>query len=404
MNPYAEKITRFFLLAPILWAFTGMFWLPKGISLMGGLCVITTLLLILRCHGKNFSINIKSNHFLWLLLLYIAYACISRFYHGYSSREIKALIFACAYVLFLPPEILSTQTIRRILLLAAIGIFATALYQHHILNIDRINGFINPITYATFAATCSIALFTYALHHPVRYIQLLLFSGSSMALIGTVLTGTRGVMLAVGISGITLLYLHSKTFTASRRKLIRISTIILLILAAVTIYPLIKGRVIHTQHEIGQITRGDYESSFGQRIQMWRSGLRSIGKAPVFGLGDNYMAEFSEQHQQKLITKSLYAYQIPHYHNQYLDKLIKNGLTGLILLLLLLGYPLYMALKTRQPSTAKFNIIGLTIILFVSGLTDVPLNHAPTLYYFIFLTVFYLHTLKNPEAQPHNRL
>ena len=92
------------------------------------------------------------------------------------------------------------------------------------------------------------------------------------------------------------------------------------------------------------------------------------------------------------------AVKFTHYHNQFLNELVKYGLIGLILLLLSIIYPLYYLKKNNDENTWPGMII---IFIFILGsLTDVPYQHAQTfMFYFIFL---YL-TLGNQSSQEQDK-
>lgn len=73
-----------------------------------------------------------------------------------------------------------------------------------------------------------------------------------------------------------------------------------------------------------------------------------------------------------------------HYHNQFLNKMVKSGSLGLILLISILIYPL-ARVKHLQPLT-KYITIGAVTLFFIAGLTDVPFNHPqPLMLYLLFL-------------------
>lgn len=77
----------------------------------------------------------------------------------------------------------------------------------------------------------------------------------------------------------------------------------------------------------------------------------------------------------------MYNLQPAHYHNQYIDKLVKNGVVGLVLFLSLLLTPLWLCSKEHY---AKYITISLCTLLAIASLTDVPFNHGQTL--FIYMT------------------
>uniref|UniRef100_UPI003CC9172E O-antigen ligase family protein n=1 Tax=Vibrio splendidus TaxID=29497 RepID=UPI003CC9172E len=80
----------------------------------------------------------------------------------------------------------------------------------------------------------------------------------------------------------------------------------------------------------------------------------------------------------------LYYYASSHYHNQFLDNMVKSGTIGLLFIIGLLIYPLIKIKSLNEEN--RYIVIGLTSLFFIAGLTDVPFNHPqPLLMYLLFL-------------------
>ncbi len=82
------------------------------------------------------------------------------------------------------------------------------------------------------------------------------------------------------------------------------------------------------------------------------------------------------------ISQCLYKLKPAHITaNQYIDKLVKNGVIGLALFLLLLLAPLWLYHKDHY---TKYITISLCALLAIASLTDVPFfNHGQTLFIFM---------------------
>lgn len=388
------------IMLPFVWLVTGLFWLPKGASYMGGLCTISVMCVLLVYRFTTLADNFKGSRFLWILGFAFIYAAFLYGYQGYSSRELKALFFALMFLLFFPMRTLDLPIFVGLFTVGAMGVCVTAGYQYYVLGVPRIQGFINPITYAAFAALCFVVHFSLLFTEMDKRRQAILIFLNILLLMALVLTGARGVLLAMLVTIVVMLGFYC-------RRVLKINKIGILLLLFVSIgvftfvYPAFQARIKHTQDEVALMAGGNYSSSIGLRLQMWRSAFYSAGVNPLLGLGDAYIQEFEKQYDQGLISKELYEHQSPHYHNQYIDKYIKTGLLGLSLLLLLLCYPLVMALRAPGRSFPKVCIIGVVSAMAISGLTDVPLNHAPIVYCYLFIMTYLLYALKNLEV-PNN--
>jgi O-antigen ligase len=120
---------------------------------------------------------------------------------------------------------------------------------------------------------------------------------------------------------------------------------------------------------------------------LWESALHANPNT-VFGVGtgdyENVLNEYYETHDL-----STYASSNFNPHNQFIGTYIANGLIGLICLLLLLGKPIYLSVKTG-------NALG-TLIFFpfiIYGITEVFFGRYQGVVFFALLhqmfTAYYL--------------
>ncbi|MFA0520707.1 O-antigen ligase family protein, partial [Vibrio sp. 10N.222.55.E8] len=105
------------------------------------------------------------------------------------------------------------------------------------------------------------------------------------------------------------------------------------ILAMSLSYNQIEDRINSTLVEIHKISNGDMTSSIGLRFQMWKSARYSFVKSPIYGLGDSHREVLIELNKEGLVDDSLVKFSPNHYHNQFIDKLVKTGIIGLISML-----------------------------------------------------------------------
>lgn len=123
------------------------------------------------------------------------------------------------------------------------------------------------------------------------------------------------------------------------------------------------------------------DATFRSRIPAWESALRAFQKQPLLGNGPEsystthaeYIAENLERLERELGRDMVErdTKKLPHAHNQYLMYLAESGALGLTLYLLLLGYPLCVAMRERD-------LFGLTVpllLLFILlGTFEAPLS------------------------------
>ncbi len=132
-------------------------------------------------------------------------------------------------------------------------------------------------------------------------------------------------------------------------------------------------------------------SSIGIRLEMWRGSWYLFRESPLFGVGrGNY-----NQAMQKYIDKGMVHPAVNnhgHPHSAYMETLASRGILGMVVMLLLLYYPLYVFFKTRKqsPHTAlmgMIHIIAISIFSITEAATFIKGNFVAI--NLLFLAVFY---------------
>jgi O-antigen ligase len=118
---------------------------------------------------------------------------------------------------------------------------------------------------------------------------------------------------------------------------------------------------------------------------MWMLAPEFIKQKPILGHGEEQREILKGKLKNGEMSKNLFHDVSAHYHNQFLDKMVKYGVVGLTLLMALLLYPL-MRVK-KLPSLDTYIVIGLVSLFFIAGLTDVPFNHPQTMMLYLFFIV-----------------
>ena len=146
----------------------------------------------------------------------------------------------------------------------------------------------------------------------------------------------------------------------------------------------INERYSQTIYEIKKIQSDDYSTSVGLRLQMWMLAPELIKQKLILGHGQEQREILKDKLEHGEISGPLYHYASAHFHNQFLDKVVKSGIIGLTLVIGLLIYPLMIVKKLLSLDT--YIAIGLVSLFFIAGLTDVPFNHPqPLMLYLLFL-------------------
>jgi len=382
-----EKFLKILMLLPFVWGFSGLLLLKNGDKLM----IIAIVISIITTLSKYGCDSIKKNMHdkgLWLVLAITTYTIFSYFYHGASSREVRALLGATLLLWIFPREIMNKKVLKLLIVLGSASLLCSTYYFSFYLDLPREMWPINAIPHGIVGAVItSIALILLIDDQNIRnrIILLLCFSMSIGALL---INQTRGVWLSLAVAIVIIICLNVKV-----KHINWLYTLIILVLLSIVIYavkPKIEERIKWTQSEITSIQSGKFNTSIGYRLQLWMASPKIIIQRPVLGSGEGHQALADDLVLKGDIPEVLVG--IQHYHNQYLDDLVKGGIIGFILLLAMLIYPLYPA-----PLGVNKQIVITTVTIYsISGLTDVPFNHGITIFMYILL-VFTLN-IKSDEA------
>ncbi|MEZ8557574.1 O-antigen ligase family protein [Vibrio cyclitrophicus] len=382
-----KQVYTALLLLPYFFAVTGMLVLDSGDKKMIPLFLISIIVSILVFKKETILNNIQSP-FVWLIGISCIYTVFSYYYHGASSREIRALIGTTLFLLIFPYKILTKQLIHWIILVGGFAICFNSIYFNIYLGVERDAGYINPIPYATASALLAIIALSLLMdkstfkHHIINLLAFLLY------LPPIILSEARGVWLALLLSIVIIVVIRCVKNPPSKNKtLLSLFTIIILLsIISIVFKDKINHRYEHTIYEVNNIKSGNYDTSIGWRLQLWELAPELFIQSPIIGQGHghNYEKILKEKIESNAISHYIYYYASSHYHNQIIDKLVKSGVIGLMLLIGLLAYPL-LTLKYLV-NYEKHIVVGSTSLFFISGLTDVPFNHPqPLMLYLLFL-------------------
>ncbi|MFA0194128.1 O-antigen ligase family protein [Vibrio artabrorum] len=343
------------------------------------LSIITNLI-----YYKNYKLkgNLK-NPYLFVIIINILIGSIMYYTIGFGSGEIRSYIAISLYLLLTNKTIIDKKNLTYLTLLAACISFFLLIYNVFTLEIPRGVQVFNPIPYAN-VLTIYAVVSLYLLLCRRSY---LLFISYFLLLAGIFLTETRGAIIPVII--VSFLMIATHLYKTNRLKFSYIGMILIpLILAMSLSYNQIEDRINSTLVEIHKISNGDMTSSIGLRFQMWKSARYSFVKSPIYGLGDSHREVLIELNKEGLVDDSLVKFSPNHYHNQFIDKLVKTGIIGLISMLTLLLTPLIVAYKNKKES--KSLIFYLTLLMAISCLTDVPINHPVVLMPFLLINYIFI--------------
>ena len=369
------------ILLPFIWLSTGMLILRNGDKTMVAMVIISLITTLVVYGLTTLKRNLSTNKLLWLLLIICGYFLFSYYYHGLSSREIRAFITETLLLAIFPSSLITKKTIIILTFISAGISLCYAYYHAFYLGLGR-NWPINAIPYGTLIAGISAIALSLCLTSTNYKEKLITFLAFILSSYGLIITESRGVWLGY----ITMLAVMFIIFMTTKKIKITWRSIMLafvvIIGVSVISKPLISQRLSQTQQEYNDIKSGNLNTSIGLRLQMWQSAPMIIEHHELLGQGDQYIQVLDRLFHQGRISQVLYTYQPAHFHNQFIDYIVKKGIIGLILLLCLFILPL--RLLKNASLLQRYITITLVSLFAVASLTDVPFNHGQTIFMYIF--------------------
>ena len=377
----------------------------------GGQSAIVLLLTMLyvfiakRKESKNLTLHKEEKIFLYLVFVFWLLQLFGILYQpeGYefenSRAQLKSFDYPMRWLLLLPVFFLLRRYLvdwRVMAIGMSIGVFisvAIATHQVYVLGLDRASGASNhtiPFSELMVAADLLLwMLMIYAWNNGNKIISFILLVASLAGFYGSLLSVTRGAWLAyVFMIAIWLLYMFKKSFS-DRQHLFSTPIIVRLLLAVLVFYTVsqtnqyqvLQSRSIAT---INSLAAADYNSATGARLAIYQDSFKVIKQHP-FGIGtDNFSA--IKQSNNNTFSQA---------HNELINLWVENGIQGVIILLLLLGYAFkvfYKHLKHSNDLVSVYAACGLILIVsyMIFGFSQAVFSHHQTLIFFIFYLYFFI--------------
>ena len=311
---------------------------------------------------KRPRLNLQRRDYLLLgtLLLYFCVFTANMLYHADPARELDMplrTLLAMPVLLLLiayPPRPAAWWSG---LAIGAISGAALALWQLLALDMDRPQAATsNAIHYGNVSmlfgmlALCGLG-WAREQKHRLAW-SLLLLAGGLTGILGSIISGSRGGWLALAVCGCLFAYYYSKG-RGVRYLLALLAALLAVFVLAYTLPNFgVPQRVAVAVTDIKQFQNNDnVTTSIGQRIEMWRTAWSLSGRHIWLGLGrSGYMAAKQQLAEEGKMDKMIKDH--TNAHNDYLDALVKRGITGVMALLALFLVPLALFARSVRHSAA----------------------------------------------------
>lgn len=385
LNTKTDAVQKAIYYITIVFTFMGIFALPKGHEIIGGLVTLSILVGFYN-YLRNKQYNKEVNIYISIILILYAYVVlISYALHGDWLRLAKSLFFVSLFYAFMPSLKNIRGAIQAALVLGSILIGAISIYQYSN-GSARPDGFTNAILFSQ----ASLIFFLFNIYFftvtPSIKIKLLLAISSFSTLIALYLSQSRGAWLALVIIVSAFLVIN---LIKNPKKYITLAVALFMLMTALfTQSDIIKKKVQAGVSDLSRAKQGQYNSSWGLRLVAWESAWIGIKEHPFVGVGkNNFHANKAEQVAKNQVSSLALHPALAHSHNQYFQSTLIRGPLGLLTLLLVLSIPLLI-----KPEDTRIKYLGISIAASyaIFGLSDVPFEHLNTMYlYALSMVVIY---------------
>lgn len=403
-----DKITLLGLfLMPVL-SITTRHWLSGWFSLLALVSLLALYKTIRQPIEKEEKI---------LLLIFSAFLIsffLSATINHWTENSIKRLGTESKYLLFLPLYLLvrrnrnSSSYLFAGTIIGSIILGVRAIYDTYFHEWHRAVGEYGQIAFGDHAAIFFTVASFIAIYSKDKTFSRHLIIPISLSLLSIYLSGARNAWLAGAVT-LVLIYIVTKpdirtSHLAGIFVPVLLLTTILAVVVSLTSQSRILSRFTTAISEVEAIsTRPDTDvtstlrgKSFRFRLEKWKAALDIFTEAPILGHGAgnigkhiNRYAKSGKAHPDLYDAPSETG--IGGTLNAYIDSMVHEGIIGLAIFLLLLLYPLFVAIRLRKYNLLLSNIgIVFTINYMIFGLSENPfISDNASSAYLLFLAVIF---------------
>ncbi|ABR73912.1 hypothetical protein CBG46_02630 [Actinobacillus succinogenes] len=361
---------------------------------------------------QSFALTKEDKWFCYAVLFYIIVRLITFGFHDDRWRHVdvvsQLLAFLPTYFLLRKFKICLNALFIAIPCSAVIG-FVVAAYDRLYLGLRLPFGNMIHIQAGDMALSLgwlSFPLFFYALKKKQKILTALCLLGILGGLGASVLSTARGGWISLPPVLLVLIYIFrqqlSKKFLAGLCTLVVVGAVVLFMIPQTQV-----SQRIHQAHSdiVNYFEKNNPNTSIGARFEMWKGALMIAQEHPLAGVGeDAFKTHFKRYATEGKMAKSASIY--AHAHNLYLDSLAKNGIFGLLSLLLVFFVPLRKFWRTaksadlNQKTIGALGVVHVVAVLFY-GMSEAFFSlHATQMFYFFLAFVLYSMTESAQTESP----
>lgn len=250
-----------------------------------------------------------------------------------------------------------------------------------------------------------------------RIFRRLCVAGAVLAFIGAVLSVTRNAWLSLLILYFMALILRGGVSrylsSANLKRLVVVVILFIPIIYFLSGIDYVKARFERVAEEPVAYFNADRSqtlpyTSIGFRFEQWRGVIIAFNQKPLLGHGVGNMGKVTNQLiRDGKVNDLVYLDHTEttgrpvHVHSAYFEYLGDTGIIGFVLTILMLFYPLYVALKKRNYDHIAWKFVAVHYVAFIlASLTEVPfIRNNWTSTFLVFGVVFFIWMMHESTTQ-----
>lgn len=323
---------------------------------------------------------------LGVLLFFGLEGIFNFFWHGFDGEFDKNSRFLLALPIFylIYRARPSLHALWLGIAFGVLGAFVLASYQKFFLGVPRVYGHTHAIQFGNLAMLLGVLCMTglgwaaSLSQHRRKYVVLLSVAAIA-GVVASAFSGSRGGWLGLPIILLVIFLAYYSIFSL-RAKLFALLFVVVGGFYLVSSPQIgVKERIQQAYQEIGLFQSGNVNTSVGLRLEMWRGAIKLTQEKPLLGWGkEGYQQGMTQLRQDERLRGSVSTFNHPH--NEFIDRLVKQGLLGFVALLLLYQVPLWAFALAKRDSYLPLRSIAMTGVVlslcyFDFGLTQSFLRH-----------------------------
>jgi O-antigen ligase len=329
-------------------------------------------------------------NFVWIAFCYYA--------NGEPGRGASFLWGRHFYLLFLIPLFyLFRQFDISDKMLVSI-LFCSVIVSFTDISVDLLQGVnhrlqgMNPNAFGPIQLSFTGILFFYFLKLPRSALKWIALGGTVIGMSTVILSLSKSTLITAMALSVFFGFYLSRSQPAWKKVAVA-AGILVLIVSSYSI-PIIKMRITGTiESAFEYFANDDYRhksrlETFGTRVELWKTGWKIFLENPVTGVGVGGFQVMARENSKRYQVNEV-VHQFKYVHNQYIAALATRGIPGLLLFLLVLSLPLYIALSHRandpRAQTARLALLFICLNYLIGCLGE---DHFEGKSATMFVTVF----------------